>query len=118
MKIKFLAILGLAAVAGLAGCKSATNTATTTNTNTATTVNTAAATPMMTPMPTMAAADPAAKAAVEAALKKAGMNDVMVEATAAEITLRGTVAKGKLGEVVRIANETGKRKVNNQVVEK
>ena len=117
MKTKFLAVLGLAAVAGLAGCKGDANT----NTNTAVVTNTTntnitASTPMA--MPTIAAADPAAKSAVEAALKKAGMNDVTVEATAGEVTLRGTVAKGKLGEAVRIANETGKRKVNNELTEK
>jgi hypothetical protein len=119
MKIKFLAVLGLAAIAGVAGCKSAanTNTAVVTNTTTTTTnTNMTASTPMT--MPTTAAADPTAKAAVEAAMKKAGFNDVTVEATANEVTLRGTVAKGKLGEAVRIANETGKRKLNNQLTEK
>ncbi|HLM62425.1 MAG TPA: hypothetical protein VK308_16610 [Pyrinomonadaceae bacterium] len=117
MKIKFLAILGLAAVAGFAGCKGDTAN---TNTNTAVVTNTTntnmtMATPMSTPAATK---DSAAETAVKAALDKAGMKDVMVDATTSEITLRGTVAKGKMSEAVRIATETGKRKVNNQIVEK
>ena len=117
MKIKVLAVLGLAAVAGLAGCRSAANTNTTVVTNTSTmNTNMTMATPTMsTPMAT---ADPTAKSAVEAAMKKAGLNDVTVEATTGEITIRGTVPKGKMGDVNRIAQETGKRKINNQVSEK
>jgi len=114
MKIKVLAVLGLAAIAGLVGCRSATNTNTTVVTNTMNT-NTAMSTPMSTPMAT---ADPTAKSAVEAAMKKAGLNDVTVDATTTEITIRGTVPKGKMGDVNRIAQETGKRKINNQVTEK
>ena len=63
-------------------------------------------------------ADATAKSAVEAAMKKANLNDVTVEATTTEVTIRGTVPKGKMAEVARIAQETGKRKVNNQVTEK
>jgi hypothetical protein len=117
MKIKFIAVLGLAAVAGLAGCKGGaantnTNTAVVTNT---TNTNMTMATPMSTPAATK---DSAAETAVKGALDKAGMKDVTVDATTSEITLRGTVAKGKMSEAVRIATETGKRKVNNQIVEK
>lgn len=120
MKIKFLAVLGLAAVAGLAGCKGAANTNTAVVTNTTMNTNMAMATPMSTPMSTpMAAPDMATQKTVEDALKKAGLNDVMVSATTTEVTLRGSVAKGKLGEAVRIATEAGKsKKVNNQLVEK
>ncbi len=119
MKIKVLAVLGLAAVAGLAGCGGGatnTNTAVVTNTNTGMmNANVTMATPMSTPM---AMPDTATQTAVESALKKAGMNDVTVAATSTEVTLRGTVPKGKMAEVNRIAQETGKRKVNNQVIEK
>jgi len=117
MKIKVLTVLGLATLIGLAGCKSATNTNTAVVMNTNTTTTTA---PMSTPMsaPTTAAKDTAAETTVKAALDKAGLKDVTVDATAAEVTLRGTVAKGKLGEAVRIATETGKRKINNQLTEK
>jgi len=118
MKIKVLAVLGLAAVAGLAGCRGAANTNTTVVTNTNTgmmNANMTMTTPMSTPM---AMPDTATQTAVESALKKAGMNDVIVAATSTEVTLRGTVPKGKMGELNRIVQETGKRKVNNQVVEK
>jgi hypothetical protein len=118
MKFKFLAILGLAAVAGFAGCKGST---TNTNTNTAVVTNTAntnmtMATPMSTPA---AAPDTATQKIVEDALKKGGLNDVTVSATTTEVTLRGTVAKGKLGEAVRIATDASKgKKVVNQISEK
>lgn len=68
--------------------------------------------------PTPAVADEAKKKAVEEALKKKGFNDVSVEATTSEVTIRGTVPKGKLGEVMMTATEAGKVKVNNQVTEK
>ncbi|MBA3692644.1 MAG: hypothetical protein H0W77_04270 [Acidobacteria bacterium] len=112
MKIKVLAILGLATFIGLVGCRGAANTNTTVVTNTSTmNTNMAMATPM-------AMADTATQKTVEDALKKAGLNDVTVSATTAEVTLRGSVAKGKLTEAVRIATEAGKKKVNNQLVEK
>ncbi len=120
MKIKVLAVLGLAAVAGLAGCRSAANTNTTIATNTTNTgmmnTNVTMATPMSTPM---AAPDTATQKIVEDALKKGGLNDVTVSATTTEVTLRGTVAKGKLGEAVRIATDASKgKRVINQVSEK
>ncbi len=112
MKIKVLAVLGLATFIGLVGCRGAANTNTTVVTNTSTmNTNMAMATPM-------AMADTATQKTVEDALKKAGLNDVTVSATTAEVTLRGSVAKGKLTEAVRIATEAGKKKVNNQLVEK
>ena len=116
MKIKFLAVLGLAAVAGLAGCKSAANT-TVTNTNTNTMMNTnmtTAATPMSTPM---AMPDTATKATVEDALKKKNITGVTVDATTTGITLRGSVAKGKMAEAVQAAQEAGKKPVKNELTE-
>lgn len=62
-------------------------------------------------------ADNAAKTAVEDALKKKGFDKVTVDATTTEVTVRGTVPKGKLGEAVQTVNETAKRKVNNQLTE-
>jgi len=115
MKIKVLAVLGLATFIGLVGCRGSANTNTTVVTNTMNTNMTTMATPMTTPV---AMADTATQKTVEDALKKAGLNDVTVSATTAEVTLRGSVAKGKLTEAVRIASEAGKKKVNNQLVEK
>ncbi len=113
MKIKFLTVLGLAAALGAVGCKSAANA----NANMAmnTSANMTMATPMATMAPTM---DSATKATVESAISKAGITGVTVDATTAEITLRGTVAKGKMAEAVRIANEKGGgKRVNNQLSE-
>ena len=62
-------------------------------------------------------ADAATKTLVEDALKKKGFDKVSVEATTTEVTLRGTVGKGKMAEAVQTAQETAKRKVNNQIVE-
>ena len=115
MKIKFLAILCLAMLSVMAGCKSATN-ANLANANANASMN---ANANMTMRPPMAAADPAAEAAVKAALAKKGLNDVTVQATSAEITLRGTVPKGKLTEAMMAASEAGvNRKVTNQLTEK
>jgi hypothetical protein len=109
MKIKFLAVFCLAVLSLMVGCKSATNTnVNTTNANMNTNANM-----------TMAVADPATEAAVKAALAKKGLNDVTVQATTTEITIRGTVPKGKLGEAMMAASEAGRnRKVTNQVTEK
>ncbi len=116
MKIKVLAVLGLAAVAGLAGCKSTANTNTTMVTNTSTmNTNMAMATPMSTPMAT---ADPAVKKTVEDALAKKGITGVTVDATSTGITLRGTVAKGKMAEAVQTAQEAGKKPVKSELTEK
>ena len=115
MKVKGLAILGMAAILGLGACKSASNTNSVINTNTNTAVmntNVTMATPMSTPMST---SDTATKATVEAALKKAGFNDVTVDATTTGITLRGSITKDKLPEAIRVAQEAGKKPVNNEL---
>jgi len=55
--------------------------------------------------------------AVQNALNKRGFFNVSVEATIEEIVMRGTVPKGKLGEAVRVVQETGNRKVRNELTE-
>lgn len=62
--------------------------------------------------------DYAAQQAVQNALIQKGFYYITVEATTAEVTLRGTVPKGKLGEMMQTAMEAAKRKINNQVTEK
>ena len=62
-------------------------------------------------------ADYAAQQAVTNALYQKGFYNVTVEATTTEITIRGTIPKGKMAEVMQTAQETAKRKVNNQVTE-
>lgn len=108
MKIRILAVLSLAAFMFLVGCRGAANT----NGNMMVNGN-SMANSMTAPM-----ADNAAKNAVEAALRGKGFNNVTVEATTTEVTIRGTIPKGKMAEVNQLAQETGKRKVNNQVIEK
>ncbi len=116
MKIKLLATFILAAFLFLTGCGGNKD-----NTNNANNVNkTNAATP--TPVPKTsetAATDPALKGKIEDALKKKGFTDVTVDVTTTPVTLRGTVAKGKLAEVMAAAMEAnGGKPVNNQVSEK
>ncbi len=116
MKIKVLAVLGLAAVAGLAGCKSAANT----NTNTAVVTNTTntTATPV-TRTGESATTDPNLKSKIEAALKAKGFTDVTVDTSTTPATLRGTYPKDKLAEVVATAQEAnGGKPVQNQATGK
>lgn len=116
MKIKFLAVLGLAAVAGLAGCKGATNAnVATTNTNA---VVVATATPIVKTTET-ATTDPNLKSNIESALKTKGFTGVTVDTTTTPTTLRGSVAKGKLAEVVQtVQTVNGGKPVKNEVQEK
>ena len=115
MKIKFLAIFGLAVVLGFGACKSSTNTNTTTNTNT---VTVATPTPVVKTSET-AATDPNLKATIEQDLKAKGFNDVTVDTSTTPATLRGTVAKGKLAEVMSVAMAAnGGKPVKNEVTEK
>ena len=69
--------------------------------------------------PTPAATDPALKTKIEDALKAKGFKDVTVDVTTTPATLRGTVAKGKLAEVVQTAQAAnGGKPVKNEVTEK
>jgi len=70
------------------------------------------------PTPPPVVPDAATKAAVEAALKKAGLTEVTVDATSTEVTIRGTVPKGKMAQTMQTVTEIAKRKINNQVTEK
>jgi hypothetical protein len=106
MKIKVLAVLGLATFIGLVGCRSAANTNTVLNTNTST-MNT-----------NMATADPATKTSIEDALAKKGITGVTVDAMSTGVTLRGTVAKGKMAEAVQVAQEAGRKPVKSELTEK
>ncbi len=114
MKIKFLTIVGLAALASVGGCRSGANTNTAVlNTNTNTVITTM--TPMATMTPMMA--DTATTNTVNAALTKAGITGITVSADTSSITLRGSVAKGKMAQAVRVAQEAGKKPVKNELTE-
>lgn len=120
MKIKLLIALTLTAFVVLSGCRSAANTnATNANANRAanTTMNMATATPVA-QTGESGTTDPAMKGKVETALKAKGFNDVTVDTTTTPATLRGTVAKGKMPEAVRVAQEAAGKPLTNQITEK
>lgn len=117
MKMKVLAILGLAATLGFGACKGATNTNTANmgmNSNMA----------MATPSPVMktgetAATDPNLKSKIEAALKAKGFGEVTVDTTTTPASLRGTYPKDKIAEVIATAQEAnGGKPVQNQATGK
>jgi osmotically-inducible protein OsmY len=102
---------------GAAGCgdkDNANNANTARNTNAAPT-----ATPVMaTPTPVSTSEDTAIKNKTEAALTKAGISGVTVEVKGGEVTLKGDVAKAKWPDAMKAANESGAKKVNNQLNDK
>jgi ABC-type glycerol-3-phosphate transport system substrate-binding protein len=116
MKFKILAVFGLAAVLFIGACGGNKDTNTNANMNAS-----RASTPTPTPVVVTnesTAVDPAMKSKVEAALKAKGFNDVTVDTSTPKATLRGTVAKGKMAEAVRIAQETAGKPFDNQITEK
>ena len=103
---------------GAAGCGKDDNA---NNANTARNANTAAtATPMptATPTPVSTSEDTAIKNKTEAALTKAGISGVTVEVKGGEVTLKGDVPKAKWPDAMKAANESGAKKVNNQLNDK
>ena len=113
MKLKVLTVFG-SAVFLVAGCGGggANNANTNANAN-ANRGNTAVVTSTAAPT-----SDPAVQATVRDAMQKKGFNDVTVEATTSNVTLRGSVPKGKLAEAVQAAQEAAKRPVKNELTEK
>jgi osmotically-inducible protein OsmY len=109
--------LALFLALGAAGCGKDNDNAN--NANAArTNTNTTAATPMATPTPVTASEDTAIKNKTEAALSKAGVTGVTVEVKGGEVTLKGDVAKAKWPDAMKAANESGAKKVNNQLNDK
>lgn len=114
MKIKFLAVLGLAAVVGFGACKGSTNTNTVANTN----VMMATPSPVMKTTETMTT-DPNLKATIEKDIKAKGFTDVTVDTSGPKMVARGTVAKGKMAELMSaLQAANGGKPVDNQVTEK
>lgn len=112
MKIKVLVLLCLSAVIFLGACggKEA-------NTN----ANVTVASPTPTPVPKTSetpATDNATVKKIEDALKAKGFTDVKVDGTTKPITLRGTVAKGKMDVAVQAAQEAAGTPVKNELTEK
>lgn len=76
-----------------------------------------------TPLPsstTTVAVDSGDKAKIEAALKAAGFTDVTVSVDSAtgQATLRGTVPKGKLQDMMKATTAAAAKPVKNEVTEK
>ena len=108
--------LALFLALGAAGCGGKDDNAN--NANTVRNTNTAPATPIATPTPVTASEDTAIKNKTEAALAKAGVTGVTVEVKGGEVTLKGDVPKAKWPDALKAANESGAKKVNNQLNDK
>ncbi|MDQ3800020.1 MAG: hypothetical protein M3384_11245 [Acidobacteriota bacterium] len=117
MKFKILAGFGLSAVLFIAGCGGGNNNA---NANTNATNNKAVATPTPTPVTQTnesAATDTTLKTKVEDALKKKGFTGITVDTTTTPATLRGTVPKNKMTEVIQTAQEAAGKPFKNELTE-
>lgn len=101
---------------GAAGCGKDNDNAN--NSNTARNANTAATATPATPTPVSTSEDTAIKNKTEAALTKAGVSGVTVEVKGGEVTLKGDVPKAKWPDAMKAANESGAKKVNNQLNDK
>ena len=69
--------------------------------------------PLATPVP--APADPMLKGKVEENLRKAGCTGATVTIADGTVTLSGTVPEAKFAECVKVVNESGAGKLNNQL---
>ena len=78
----------------------------------------ATATPTATPTPVSASEDTAIKNKTEAALTKAGVTGVTVEVKEGVVTLKGDVPKAKWQDAMKAANESGAKRVMNQMNDK
>jgi osmotically-inducible protein OsmY len=79
---------------------------------------TATATATVTPTPVSASDDTAVKNKTEAALAKAGVKGVTVEVKEGVVTLKGDVPKAKWQDAMKAANESGAKRVMNQLNDK
>ena len=111
------AALALVAALGAAACGGNKDNAN--NSNAARNANTVAtATPTATATPVAASEDTAVKNKTEAALAKAGVTGVTVEVKDGVVTLKGDVPKAKWQDAMKAANESGAKRVMNQLNDK
>jgi hypothetical protein len=96
----------------LSGCGNSANSNKAANSN-ANKANNIAATP--TPV---SAEDLATKAKIEDALKKAGFENITVDATTNPMAIRGSVAKDKMAEIIFVAQQAAGKDLKNELVEK
>jgi osmotically-inducible protein OsmY len=78
----------------------------------------AVATATATPTPVSVSEDTSIKNKTEAALSKAGVTGVTVEVKEGVVTLKGDVPKAKWQDAMKAANESGAKRVMNQMNEK
>jgi osmotically-inducible protein OsmY len=91
------------------------------NTNAARNTNVATATPTPatpTPTPVSTSEDTAIKNKTEAAIAKAGVTGVTVEVKEGVVTLKGDVPRAKWEAAMKAANESGAKRVMNQMNDK
>ena len=112
------AALVLALALGSAACGGRDDNANNSNTARNANIATPTATATATPTPVSTSEDTAIKNKTEAALAKAGVTGVTVEVKGGEVTLKGDVAKAKWQDAMKAANESGAKKVNNQLNDK
>lgn len=74
--------------------------------------------PLPPPPIDVAQSDPMIKGTIDEVLKKMGISGITVEVKDAEVTLTGTVAKDRLAEVMKAAQEADVKKVNNKLTVK
>ena len=67
------------------------------------------------PTPTPPVADPMLKGKVEESLRKAGCTGATVDISGGTVTLTGTVPDAKFAECVKVVNESGAGKLDNQL---
>jgi osmotically-inducible protein OsmY len=113
----YAAALALVFALGASACGNKDDNAN--NTNAARNMNAAAtATATATPTPVAASEDNAIKNKTEAALSKAGVTGVTVDVKDGVVTLKGDAPKAKWQDAMKAANESGAKKVNNQLNDK
>jgi len=69
--------------------------------------------PARSPVP--APADPMLQGKVDEMLKKAGCTGAIAKVEAGTVTLTGTVPEAKFAECIKVVNESGAGKLNNQL---
>ena len=115
MRIKLLVVLCLSTFLFLTGCRGDSSNA---NANANRTTATATPTPVV-KTTEAATVDPNLKGKIESALKAKGFADVTVDTSTTPMTISGTVAKGKLDQVMATVTENnGGKPVTNKVTEK
>ena len=72
-------------------------------------------TPKPPPTPAPAPADPMLQGKVDEMLKKAGCTGAVAKVESGGVTLTGTVPEAKFAECIKVVNESGAGKLNNQL---